>query len=84
MDSMKDRQKPSAGYRDAEHLSMLCDAIVAELVQAPTKSSSRRKQQCRGIGGAVRVGCLLREALFSLSSLVLKEQRYAIMMPACL
>jgi len=23
MDSMKDRQKPSAGWRDAEHLSML-------------------------------------------------------------
>jgi len=24
MDSMKNRQKLSAGYRDAEHLSMLC------------------------------------------------------------
>jgi len=25
MDSMKNCQKPSAGYRNAEHLSMLCD-----------------------------------------------------------
>jgi len=34
MDSMKNIQKPSAGYRDAEHLSMLC----AELLQTEFRS----------------------------------------------
>ena len=39
MDSVKNCQKPSAGYRNAEHLSMLCDRTVAERIQISTGSS---------------------------------------------
>jgi len=38
MDSMKNRQKPSAGNRNAEHLSMLCDWIVADRIQISTQA----------------------------------------------
>jgi len=42
MDSMKNCQKPSAGYRNAEHLSMLCDWIVAERIQISTVAKIAR------------------------------------------
>jgi hypothetical protein len=67
MDSMKNRQKPSAGYRNAEHLSMLCAGhalcwIVADRIQISTGCAKIRVSVEMCAPRVYRLGLWLRES----------------------
>src|ERR1700688_4698392 len=68
------------GASTADCIQQLAESIPDG--QQPIPAEKQETAASRGLVALFVCPALLSEALFSLSSLVLKEQRYAIMMPA--